>query len=701
MRELLRLGDRDESRSMRNRLSLAFLCAGALMASTIHPAGAYKRPNHTELFEACHKRCVTNTAFVQTGPSVTFDATGRFIAFPNDQPMTQLDLRVPGIPDVFVWDAMDRRAQLVSTSSAGVPAVYPGGGGSYEPHISANGQFVAFSSNALNLVPGDTNLARDVFIHDRTKNSTERMSLSSAGDEGNDASQAPAVSANGRYIAFWSLASNLVKDDTNGVIDVFVHDRKDGRTERVSVASDGSEARATGQEGGSRGRPSISRTGRFVSFHSWADNLAEGDTNRSTDTFVHDRKTGETEVVSVNDSGELADWGGNTEWVGPQGLSDDGRFVIFTSTAHNLVPNDANPSILVVNTAIDVFVHDRKSQRTQRISVSSAGEEGSGASGSPANAMSPSGRFVIFTSRANDLTDDDSGGTGLPVIGGDIDVFLHDRALGTTQMVSVDADGNEATDCRGGFDCARALGLSPGADTLILESYSSLDARDQTAPEERSMYLLERGIALGVGGWDEPDGNTPRNDHQICIVDQSCAAKASAITFRDPADDVPAATTTRGANLIGAQLAVRGATADLFGVLELEHLPSTPTLAAATAGTVYGMSFEIEGQRYEIRAASTGLGPLGNTTADFGLYSCSGDTASCIRVSDAAGGFGTTGQRITFSVPLDAIAAERGSAISEVRGWSALGTLIDGGLRVLDQASPVKQAPSGDRDGTR
>src|SRR5207248_5589264 len=151
----------------------------------------------------------------------------------------------------------------VSVSSAGVEA----SGYSSGPSISADGRFVAFRSDAANLVADDTNNVADVFVHDRQTGETQRVSVSTAGAEANGVSQRPAISADGRYIMFTSAASNLVAGDTNYSWDVFVHDRESGETLRVSVSSDGVQGTRSSFGG------AISADGRYVAFASTASNL--------------------------------------------------------------------------------------------------------------------------------------------------------------------------------------------------------------------------------------------------------------------------------------------------------------------------------------------------------------------------------------------------------------------------------------------
>ena len=166
--------------------------------------------------------------------------------------------------------------------------------------ISADGRYVAFTSNASNLVPGDTNGFGDIFVYDRQTDTIERVSVASDGTQGNDRSVAPSISADGRYVAFVSYASNLVPGDTNGASDIFVYDRQTDTIERVSLAADGTEGDRASDS------PSISADGRYVAFVSYASNLVSGDTNGETDVFVYDRQTDTIERVSVASDGTQA-----------------------------------------------------------------------------------------------------------------------------------------------------------------------------------------------------------------------------------------------------------------------------------------------------------------------------------------------------------------------------------------------------------
>jgi Tol biopolymer transport system component len=213
------------------------------------------------------------------------------------------------------------------------------------PSLSASGRLAAFRSLASSLVDGDTNNHADIFVRDLDAGLTTRVSIASSGNQANGDSISAVISADGRYVAFISEASNLVSGDTNGFRDVFVHDRQTGVTERVSVSSAGAQANDT-----TNTLLGISADGRQVAFASWADNLVAEDTNGYFDVFVHDRWSGVTEIVSVNNALQV----GDRESYHPA-ISSDGRFIAFDSYATNLVSGDTN-------NAFDVFVRDREAQ---------------------------------------------------------------------------------------------------------------------------------------------------------------------------------------------------------------------------------------------------------------------------------------------------------------------------------------------------
>ena len=280
--------------------------------------------------------------------------------------------------------------------------------------VSANGRYVAFTSRASNLVPGDTNRAADVFVRDLNRGVTRRVSVSSRQRAGNRSSAASAISGNGRFVVFASRASNLVPEDTNHKRDVFVRDTLKGG----DAAGVGQLERTSGKWAKPHAG-AISADGRYVAFISEASNLVAGDTNGASDVFVRDCKSGVTRRVSMNSAGHQ----GKGKSTRPA-ISADGRYVAFTSSAANLVAGDTND-------ASDVFVRDRKTRVTRRVSVTSDGLQGNHLSRAPS--LSAHGRYVAFASRASNLVQGDTNRTR--------DVFVHDRRTGATQAISVGPSG--------------------------------------------------------------------------------------------------------------------------------------------------------------------------------------------------------------------------------------------------------------------
>ncbi|MGW0222803.1 S8 family serine peptidase [Streptomyces tendae] len=329
-------------------------------------------------------------------------------------------------------------------------------GDAWWPDVSDDGQVVAFASPASNLVAGDTNGTFDVFVTDRGKQTTQRVSVASDGAQGDDFSLSPTLSADGRYVGFNSAATGLVPGDTNRLTDAFVHDRASGVTERVSVASDGTAGN------GLSSAPSLSADGRYAVFNSDADNLVTGDTNGATDVFLRDRQAGTTVRVSRAADGTPAD-GGSRE----QSISADGRYVAFQSTAGNLVPGDTDGttdvfvydrvadtttlvdgpggsntgprisddgSVVAFDNGWQLYVHDLRTGKSEQVSVTGGGEPADGWAYAPS--LSADGTKVAFYSDAANLSPGDANGRS--------DVFVRDRKAGTTTRVSGGLEDSEA-----------------------------------------------------------------------------------------------------------------------------------------------------------------------------------------------------------------------------------------------------------------
>ncbi|WP_055567379.1 TolB family protein [Streptomyces atriruber] len=251
---------------------------------------------------------------------------------------------------------------------------------------------------------------------------TERVSLGVAGAESNAASTNPSISADGRYVAFVSESRNLVANDTNGTPDAFVRDMLTGKTERVSVKSNGKASHGVVRE------VSLSPDGRYVVFTSTADDLVSGDPNDLDDVFLHDRSTGRTQRISP--TGASYDGLRSLLTYGPV-VSGDGRHVAYASGAEDLVAGDANKRD-------DVFLYDRKTKKTELAQLTNAGGHGEGDAYEPAFAGGSGGRYLAFTSNTTDLA-------GVEDHASATDVFLRDREKGTTELISIPHGYNRKT----------------------------------------------------------------------------------------------------------------------------------------------------------------------------------------------------------------------------------------------------------------
>ena len=357
--------------------------------------------------------------------TASVSSSGRFIAFES-----VADNLVPGDTndnsDVFL---RDRKAGTTRRMSVG-PQGVQGDGASLGAVVAPGGRYVGFSSFATNLVGNDANGRWDAFVRDRSTSTTERVSVSSAGVEGNADSFFWSISDGGRFVVMVSDASNLVPGDTNDASDVFVRDRRTNTTKRISVSTGGAEA-----NGGSSGAH-ISANGRFVTFQSDASNLVAGDTNGFRDIFLRDLQSGTTSLVSRGQGGLPA----NAQSF-DSAISANGRYVAYHSEATNLAPGSAIPG---------VFVYDRQTGATERLPRSDDGS---------APIISGDGRFVAFYSGDDTIVSGDDNETN--------DVFLRDRVRGTTRLLSVAIGGGV------GNGSSEAPDISADGSTVAFESQAN------------------------------------------------------------------------------------------------------------------------------------------------------------------------------------------------------------------------------------
>ncbi len=348
---------------------------------------------------------------------------------------------------------------------------------------------------------------------------TVRVSVSSSRNQGDRPSWTAGVSANGRFVAFTSEATNLVPGDTNERQDAFVVDRKTERTQRVSVSSSGAQAKRAQDPNGGSAALGISADGRYVLFRSDAPNLVPGDTNGKSDAFIRDRATGKTRrippggvggvpagVLSANGRYAVVQAGddlyrydlrrrhllhltaGANGWSSSPSISAGGRYVAFTSIASNLVHGDTNK-------LPDVFVRDFRTGKTTRVSVTSAGKQGTGkkySNGSNAPTISSDGRYVAFHSDMTNLVPRDTNRT--------FDIFVHDLVSGKTQRVNVTSTGGQANAESGAGESFSADGRYVAFSSLATNLVAS-DRNDITDVFIRDLRTNRtRLVSLGLHG---------------------------------------------------------------------------------------------------------------------------------------------------------------------------------------------------------
>ncbi|MFF7458648.1 TolB family protein [Kitasatospora sp. NPDC008115] len=427
-------------------------------------------------------------------------------------------------------------ATATATPAATAPAVAaprverisqaPGGaqsdGDSHLGGLSASGRYAVFTSEATNLVPGDTNGGADVFVRDLVTGRTERVSVADDGGQATGSSSGRAISADGRYIAFASNAPGLVPGDTNGVYDVYVRDRVAGRTERISAGDP-----AQPQTGGTD-TPVISWDGRYVAFASGRGDLVPGDTNHVADIFVHDRRTGATRRANVADDGTQAESPARHP-----ALSADGSRVSFIS--RDSLASDPGPggeggggggedgAQLARPRTYPLYVHDLRTGTTRPASVGPDGRTYGALDGG----LSPDGRFALFSSYTSLAT-----GYAHP------QVFAHDLLTGATTLVSAARDGAPGAgdgqsyspvmtaDDRRVYFASNAANLVPGdtngvADVFRRDLWTgavervALAADGSESPVESEGPALDAlGTSVMIASADSPRLPGDTNQHQ-------------------------------------------------------------------------------------------------------------------------------------------------------------------------------------------
>jgi len=477
-------------------------------------------------------------------------ADGRFVVF-HSHAGNLVPSDTNYVSDVFLHDRLDHTTQRISVSSTGVQGNLP----SQDAAISADGRFIAFESSASNLVPGDTNTAADIFVYDRLNGSIERVSVSTTGAQGSYHSLDPIINADGSVVAFHSHASNLVAGDTNGVPDVFVRDRINGVTERVSVTSGG------GQSNGHSSLARISGDGQVVAFVTLATNLAFGDDNGTWDAYVHDRSANITQCVSVTPDGTV----GNNVSFG-WSITADGTMVALQSYATDLVPGDENGFL-------DVFVRDLSSGTTECVSVSDTGDQGNHNSMHPS--ITPDGSIVAFCSVASNLAPGDADGVL------DWDVFVRDRIAGTTACVSLSTSGEE------GNSHSQTPSISVDGRSIAF-----LSEADNLVPNDTNYEYDIFVRQLPPPGNTQPGSNvpvTPGEDIEMTFAEVTQAGDTTVTVSANPPGGPPS-----GFKFLGAYYDIV-TTAEFSGTVTISFPYDPASVPPARAETLKAFHFDPAG----------------------------------------------------------------------------------------------------------
>lgn len=425
-----------------------------------------------------------------------WSANGRVVFTSASAKLVQGDTN--GHRDVFVRDLATGTTTLVSVGLNGVPA----NNASDDASISADGRYVAFGSLASNLVPGDTNGFSDVFVRDLRTSTTTRLSVPAGGGQanGHSAFGSPAmISAGDRYVAFSSTAQNLAQGKPDFTREVYVADRQTGVVRRASTPQGG------GWANGSSDAASVSDDGSLVVFQSVASNLVSGDRNGLRDVFLRDMVSGTTTLLSHGATGDPANGASSA---GLPGMTPDGRAVVITSTASNLVAGDTNQ-------AGDVFVYDRQSDTFVLASEGADDAPAKGTSSDPS--LSANGRWVAFTSFAPNLVPGDGDGT--------TDVFVRDLRAGVTQRASIADGGGDPN------GLSQLPTISPDASMVAFASRASNLVTGDGAGWDLFVHSFESDDEPPTTSCSAPDGVWHPDNVAI-----ACTASDAGSGLADPAE---------------------------------------------------------------------------------------------------------------------------------------------------------------------
>lgn len=574
--------------------------------------------------------------------------------------------------DVFVRDRQAAKTYLVTQPAPGTPsqtviAAAAAPCGADDPAISADGRYVAFHSCYPYLDGKPTFIGGDVFVHDMVTGKNVRASVSTGGGSANGRSDAPSISADGRYVAFASRATNLVDYchgtpvDTLqcgtldplllGVENVYVRDLKTGVTKLVSASSSGAVGDGVSET------PVISADGRYVAFISTSDNLTANDHNAClwefqhpscSDIYLKNLKTGAVQLISVALDGNaptgVFEGAGTGNQPGHLAISAD-RYVVFVDDAAGLVPNDADKR---PTADAAVYLRDIVTQRTSRVSAT--------ATGAPLWAgtdvtIDASGRHVAFDIPLGAAC---AAGNSQPLIEYDV----------VSGYPWFDGGMPNGPACSSHSHSAASFPVLSANGRLVAFESDGPNLAPNATNGQWDIFVQPVGPDLGVGSAATGVTLSVAGDPGFS-VDHVLQRSASALTTAMSSD---------AGHLRSASMAYRPALDDLFLRLSVAHMPTFPL---ASPALVYGVDLTAAGARYQVRIAKTGA-----LDASFGLFRQT--STGWQQIAALRGGYGTTGEEVVVSLPLRAMELQAGGRISGLTAFTAIGSYLTGADRVLD-----------------
>jgi hypothetical protein len=607
------------------------LVAGQFDQNQNHDVFLYERATGTNTLIS-HTQNSTSTTGLMASLYPEISSDGRYVVYQSTAPdLVANDLN--NVQDIFVWDRTTNSNTLVSRSATS-PISASANARSYGGQISGDGQTISFTSEASDLLPGQTASVTDVFFLDRTNSSLHLISHvpGSTSTGGDDGSALPLLSADGAFVAYTTAASNLVPNDKDGSADVMLYDRAGDTNTAASLRpANLASISANGHSGSHR----ASTDGRFVVFTSEATNLVpnQSDMNAENDIFVRDRQNNTTTLVShaAGSPGTTGDGHSDTP-----AISTDGRWITYVSNASTLVDGMIN-----ANGGYNIYLYDRVNDVTMLISHSVVGANFSASDWSETPAISGDGRFVTYSSYAVDLV------TGQSDSNGDHDVFVFDRTTGLNALVSHDSAAPNLT----GIYYSFAPSIS--IDGKFIAFYS---AATDLVPNQGNGGDSVQHLFL----YDRAANSNTVVDHQYGIVATSGDGNAGSTEPLDPAvfsaDSYYIAYASSSTNLVSGQTD-NNSNYDIFlfdraagtNIL-VSHRPDSPTTTGDDIS--YNPSINADGRIVSYRSQSTDLVPGQVDTNSFqDVFVFDRITRANTLVSHAFGKQATAGNGLSGEAP--------------------------------------------------